>query len=133
MNILYIIAGETTHYVLVKDLSRLVSRQFNNDCHKKYFCEFCLHSYTSAEVMKNHVERCKLHRAQRIKLPEADKKKGLNKIKFTKTENQLGLPFIIYAHFESVLRKQDFCEPWSSKSFTTQYQHHVPYGSCEIQ
>ena len=61
--------------------------------------------------MKNHVERCKLHGAQRIKLPEADKKKGLNKIKFTKTENQLGLPFITYAHFESVLRKQDFCEP----------------------
>lgn len=83
--------------------------------------------------MKNPVERCKLHGAQRIKLPEADKKKRLNKIKFTKTENRLGLPFITYAHFESVLRKQDFCEPWSSKPFITQYQHHVPYGSCEIQ
>ena len=83
--------------------------------------------------MKNHVERCKLHGAQRIKLPEADKKKGLNKIKFTKTENQLGLSFIIYAHFGSVLRQQDFSEPWSSKPFITQYQHHVLYGSCEIQ
>ena len=25
---------------------------------------------------------------------------------------------------------QDLCEPSSSKSFTTQYQHHVPCGSC---
>ena len=29
LNLLYITAGETSHYVLVKDLSRLVSRQYN--------------------------------------------------------------------------------------------------------
>ena len=73
--------------------------------------------------------RCKLHGAQRIKLPEADNKKGREKVKFTKTEYQLRLPFVINADFESVLRKQDSCEPSTSKSFTTQYQQHVP-GSC---
>ena len=29
LNLLYITTGETSHYVLVKDLSRLVSRQYN--------------------------------------------------------------------------------------------------------
>ena len=32
--------------------------------------------------------------------------------------------------FESVLRKQYSCEPSSTKSFTTQYQHRVTYWSC---
>ena len=80
--------------------------------------------------MKNHLERCKLHGAQRIKHPQTDNKKGSGKVKFTKTEYQLRLHFVIYADFESVLRKQDSCEPSSSKLFTTQYQYHVPCGSC---
>ena len=79
---------------------------------------------------KNILERCKLHRAQRIKLPEANNKKERNKVKPIKTEYQLRLPFVIYADFKSVLPKQDSCGPLSSKSFITQYQHHVPYGSC---
>ena len=114
----------------MKDLSKLVSRQYNNNYHKKYFCQYCLHGCISEEVSKNHLGRCKLHGAQRIKLPEADDKKGHGKVKFTKTEYQLRLPFVIYADFESVLHKQDLCEPSSSKSFTNQYQQHVPCGSC---
>ena len=73
---------------------------------------------------------CISEAAQRIKLPKADDKKGHDKVKFTKTEYQLRLPFVIFTDFESVLRKQDSCEPSSSKSFTTQYQHYVPCGSC---
>ena len=57
-------------------------------------------------------------------------KKGRDKVKFTKTEYQLRLSFVIYAVFESVLGKQDSYEPSSSKSFTTKYQHHLPCGSC---
>ena len=130
VNLLYITADETSHYVLVKDLSRLIAIQYNNHNGKHYLCQYCLRGCTSEEVLKNHLERCKLHGAQRIKLPEADDKKGRDKVKFTKTEYQLRLPFVIYAGFESVLGKQDSCEPSLSKSFTTQYQHHVPCGSC---
>ena len=64
------------------------------------------------------MERCKLRGQQRIKLAEPDDKKGHDKVKFTKTEYQLRLPFVIYADFESVLRKQDSREPSSSKFFT---------------
>ena len=105
MNLLYITAGETSHYVLLKELSRLISRQNNNHNNKKYFCQYCLHDQTSEEVLKKHLERCKLHGAQRIKLPEVDDKKNCNKVKPTITEYQLRLPFIIYADFKSVLPK----------------------------
>ena len=131
VNLLYIIVGKTSHYVLQKDFSRLVLRQYNNASHKKCFCKYCLHSCISEEVLKkNHLGRCKLHGAQRIKLPEADDNKGHDKVKFTKSKYQLRLPFVIYANFKSILRKQDSCEPSSSKSFITQYQHHVPCGNC---
>ena len=38
MNLLYITADEISHYVLVKDLSRLVSRQYNNGKGTTYTC-----------------------------------------------------------------------------------------------
>ena len=129
VNLLYITAIKTSHYVLVKALSRLVLRQYNNDNNKRYFCQYCLHGCTSEEILKNHLRRCKLHGAQRIKLPEDDDKKTHDKVKFTKTEYQLYLPFVIYKDFETVLRKEDSSEPSSLKSFTTQYQQHVPCGS----
>ena len=59
VNLLYITAGETSHYVLVTDLSRLVSRQHNNHKDKKYFCQYCLHGCSSEEVLKKHLERCR--------------------------------------------------------------------------
>ena len=61
MNLLYISTDETSHHVLAKDLSRLVSSQYNNSYHKKYFCQYCLHGCTSEEVLKNHLEKRKLH------------------------------------------------------------------------
>ena len=81
LNLLYVTADETSHYVLVK----VLNRQYNNYKAKKYFCQYYLHSCTSEEVSKNHLGRCKLHGEQRIKLPEADDKKGRDKAKFTKT------------------------------------------------
>ena len=89
-----------------------------------------MHDCTSEEVLKNDLERCKLHGVQRIKLPEVGEKKRRNKVKFTKTEYQLRLPFAIYADFESALCKQDSCQPFPSKSFTTHYQHYVSCRSC---
>ena len=67
VNLLYIAVGEKSDYVLAKDLNRLVSIQYNHHKHKTYFYQCCLHGCTSEEVLKNHLERCKLHVAQRIR------------------------------------------------------------------
>ena len=120
VNLLHIISGETSHYVFVKDLSRLVSRQYNNHNNKKIFPSILftwLHQWRSIEKLFGKMQ-VTLHRAQRIKPTEADSKNGRAKFKFEKTEYQLRFPFVIYADFESILWKQDSCEPSSSKSFT---------------
>ena len=56
------------------------------------------------------MERCKLHGAQRIKLPEKNDKKCPDKIIFTKTEFQLRLPFVMYADFKYILFKHNICK-----------------------
>ena len=50
VNLLYITVAKTSHYVLVKDLSRLVSIQYNNHNSKHCFCQYCLHGCTSEGV-----------------------------------------------------------------------------------
>ena len=95
VNLLHITPGKTSHYVLVKDLSRVVSIQYSNHNGKHYFCRYCLHGCTSEKVLKKHLGRCKLHRVKRIKFPEAENKNVCDKFKFTKTEYQLRLPFVI--------------------------------------
>ena len=105
MWIYYISLFVKSHYILVEGLSRLVSRQYNNHNNKKHFCQYCLHGCTNTEILKNYLERFKLHGTQRKKLPEVDGKKGHDKVKFTKTKFQLRLSFVIYADLESVLCK----------------------------
>ena len=70
------------------------------------------------------MERCQLHGAQRVKLPEP----GENKLLFKKTECQLRLPFTIYADFESILKPHSSAEQTSSKSWTQIYQTHEACG-----
>ena len=88
-----------------------------------------MHGCTSEEVLKNHIKRCELHGAQRIKLPEAGGKKGHDKVKFTKTEYQLRLPFFIYTDFKSVLCKQTRAFDQNSSPSITNITYHVEAGS----
>ena len=53
VNLLYITADETSHYILVQDLSRMVSRQNNKHKSKTYFCLHYLHRCSSKEGTKN--------------------------------------------------------------------------------
>ena len=84
MNLLYIAAGEKSYYVLVKHLTELVLRQYDNDSSKRHFCQYCLNSCTSEVVLKKQMEKCKLNGAQIIQLPEAGDKKWHDKVEFTK-------------------------------------------------
>ena len=62
VNLLYITLDETSHYVLVKDLSRLVSSQYNNHKNETYFYQYYLHGCTSEEVLKKGFIKTTDHR-----------------------------------------------------------------------
>ena len=122
VNLLYISEDEVSHYVLIKDLSRLVSKQLSRNNGRKFICQLCLRACISQSILDKHMETCQLHEAQRIKMPEP----GKEKLCFTKIECQEHLPFVIYADFESILAKNETVERDSSWSWTEKYQTHIP-------
>ncbi|CAB3978796.1 Hypothetical predicted protein [Paramuricea clavata] len=89
---------------------------------KKRFCLNCFHNCESEKSLATHEETCSLvNGVQAVKLP----KEG-TKIKFKNHKNQLLVPFVIYADFESLLvsdrdRKLDDS---ADESYTNRYQTH---------
>jgi hypothetical protein len=62
------------HYVWIKDLSRLLSQQLSKNHAKKYFCDRCLHYFSSTERLSNHYIDCKEINECKVRLPNEDQK-----------------------------------------------------------
>ena len=107
VNLLWLTNEANSHYCLIKDLNRFLSRT-KKDNNKLYFCCFCLHAFTKETLMQEHIKYCSRHEAQRIELPI----KGYNDIlEFKEFEKTLKVPFVIYADFETIVRKIHTCQP----------------------
>jgi len=52
---------EDKHYVLIKSLSRLLTKQLSKCNGKRHFCLRCLNSFTTKEVLDKHHEYCENH------------------------------------------------------------------------
>ncbi|XP_043484408.1 uncharacterized protein LOC122512572 [Leptopilina heterotoma] len=91
------------HYVWIKDLSRLVSKQLSAKNGKKHICDKCLHYFLSVDRLNAHIENCKNVNGCKIKLP------GPNNctIKFKNYKNKERVPYVIYADCESLLLPAD--------------------------
>ncbi|XP_074041973.1 uncharacterized protein [Leptinotarsa decemlineata] len=101
------------HYVWIKNLSRLLSKQLSKEHGQKYFCDRCLHYFRSQEKLEKHTEYCQRINETAIKMPE----EGKNIIKFKNHKNKERAPFVVYADLESVLKPTD--DP-------KKHQHHIP-------
>ena len=68
---------------------------------KKQVCRDCYHGFSSEELSKNHIENgCVRTTGSEIVLPE----KG-EIMKFENHMNKFAHPFVIYAYFESALKR----------------------------
>ena len=63
---------------------------------------------TSERVLKNHIERCAMHKAQTVKIPTPTLQNPDNTTHFTAIEKELPLPFWFVADFEAI------CEPYKT-------------------
>ena len=90
---------EKTHYVMIKDLARMVRHNSkHNVC--KHPCRRCLHVFSSEALLENHRNDCQGIgvKPQRTEMP----KEGKNIVKFTNHHKQMRVPYIIYADFEAL-------------------------------
>ena len=62
---------------------------------------------------------------KKIELPEEE-----SKISFTNHKRSMRVPFIVYADFESFTPQLSTYQPKPDKSYTKQYQQHIPSGFC---
>ena len=109
----------TSHYVYIKDISRLVFNKTKNK-NKKYFSKSCLQCFSIEKVLKEHKEDClMINGGQNVKLEKEF-------IEFKNFNKQIPVPIKIYADFECLLKCIDCGIDNDCFSYTKIYQDHIP-------
>lgn len=115
VNLLWLTFEDKSHYCLIKDLNRFLSRT-NKHRSQVYFCPYCLNGFYKESSLQKHQRYCSRHGAQRVELPVTDENDVLE---FKDYEKTLKVPFVIYADFETINIKLNTCEPKPDQSATT--------------
>ena len=114
MDLLFVIDGNKSHYVHIKDFDRFMSHKTKNK--KKYFCKSSLQCFSSKNVLTKHKKVCvSINGGQSVKL-------GKETIEFKNYFKQVPVPFKVYADFECNLKSAESYE--GSYSFL-KYQDHI--------
>ena len=121
--LLMISNGESWHYLILKNLSRLL-RGITSNHDGDFYCLNCFHSYRTKNKLDAHKKICENHDYYHIEMPTKDN----NIIKYNQGENSIKLPFIVYADLECLLEKMSICYNTSEESSTTKKNKHTPSG-----
>ena len=135
VNLLLISEDLKQHYIIVQDLSRLLSKQVSKHKEKIHICLNCMNPFPTeeshTESVKTHTEYCRSHEMVKIEMPGEDKSGKKPCLKFKGLNKKLKVPFVIYADFESFTEKfEDSVCSDDDVSYPRKYQKHVPSGFC---
>ncbi|GBN67380.1 hypothetical protein AVEN_149573-1 [Araneus ventricosus] len=127
INLLLISDGQKRHYTLIKNMNRLLwdLTKFNGE---KFYCDFCLHRFSTEERLASHRLDCRNHNIQKIRMPTEEEKW----LKFTNYRFQLPVPYTIYADFECILEKIHTCDMDPQISSTQPVAKHIPCGFAYV-
>ena len=132
MILLMITDGEKWHYLVVKNLSRILNG-ITSTHEKDFYCLNCFHSYRTKNKLESHKKICENHDYCHVEIPTKDS----NIIKYNHGEKSMKLPFVIYADLECLLEKISTCENNPNESSTTKINKHTPssysiFTSCSF-
>ena len=113
-----------SHYCWIKNLNRLLHDQNSKHGGKTYFCDHCLYGFTKEDLLIKHKEDCYgiNKNSTKIQMPT----EGKSHIKFKNYQNQMSVPYVIYADFESIIKPQT--EKAGEKSEITSEQEVCGFG-----
>lgn len=119
VNLLLLQDNGKSHYVWIKNISRLVRKQITGNKNSIFICNYCLLHFSSERVFDKHQRDC-----NRIvtKMPSLEERV----VKFKKFERSVQVPFVIYADFECILQNVSTCLPNPLLPSTTNLQEHIP-------
>ena len=121
--LLMISDGQKWHYLVVKNLSRLL-RGITSNHKEDFYCLNCFHSYRTENKLEAHKKICEKHDYCHVEVPT----KNNNIIKYNHREKPMKLPFVIYADLEYLSEKMSTCINNPNKSSTTNINKHTPSG-----
>ena len=89
------------HYCWIKNLNRLLYDQNKHKC-QTCFCDRCLYGFIREDLLIKHKEDCLgiNNTSTRIEMPT----EGRNHIKLKNHQNQMPVPYVIYADLESIVK-----------------------------
>ncbi|XP_057308090.1 uncharacterized protein LOC130645977 [Hydractinia symbiolongicarpus] len=122
VTLLLIKDDKKTHYTAVKSLWRFLGKETPKNRNAMHFCLNCLQGFPTIEWRDKHYRYCENHEAVKITMPtEAEKW-----LYYRNGQQQLKVPFAIYADFESLLVPLEDARGKKSKKLSK----HVPSGWC---
>ena len=89
------------HYCGITRFDRLLHGQNNKHREKTHFCDRCLYGFTREDLLNKHKEDCYgiNKNSTRIDMPPEG-----SYIRFKNHQNQMPVPCVIYADFESIIK-----------------------------
>ena len=107
INLLMLDNGKRYHYVLIKNLNKLLGKS-GAVSNPKNFCPYCCHGFDKRYLkdgqMVQHMDVCFKYKGTKVIMPEKGK---TDVIRFKNYSQQLEVPYTIYADFEAVLKKDE--------------------------
>ena len=113
------------HYVMIKSLKRLLSRQNSKHKESQHFCINCLQGFAEQKSRDEHYVYCRSNEAVRIEMPN---KKPI--VEYSDGQYQFKVPFMMYADFELILEPIQGASNNSNVSSTRGVNIHMPSGWC---
>ena len=115
-----------SHYSLIKNLNRLIKSQKTESKNGSfYICKKCFTHFTKYELLQKHILYCSNNETVSVKMPPQG-----TILKFKNYQNQLPVPFVVYADFECFTKPMNTCSPNPKESYNYNYQKHEPSGFC---
>lgn len=97
----YIQSNTIYHFMWIKNLSRLLSKQVTNHNGQIFLCDRCLNYFHSELLLQKHTVDCSNLNKCRIEMPSDENKC----IKFKNFQYQEMVPYVLYADLECILEK----------------------------
>ena len=124
-NLMLITDHNKKHYIAIKSLKRLLSRQSSKHKESQHFCINCLQGFAEQKSRDEHYVYCRSNEALRIEMPN---KKPT--VEYSDGQYQFKVPFMMYADFESILKPIQGASNNPNVSSTRGVNIHTPSGWC---
>ena len=125
VNLMLIFDEDKSHYVAIKSLGRLLSKQNRKHNPTQHFCTNCLQGFSEERSRDEHYAYCRSNQAVRIEMPTK-----CPLVEYSNGQHQFKVPFIMYADFESILEPIQGAINNPNVSSTRGVNVHTPYGWC---